>query len=155
VYRCLGGTVRLVLWTNEEHGVRGGQAYAAAHASEAARHVFALESDSGVFAPLVVGFSGTPAARQTIRDVLSLLAPVVPAELVAGGGGADIGPIAQLGSVPTGALIGDPTKFFPIHHSSADTVERIPPQDLARAAAAMAGLAYVVAEMPAPLVRER
>lgn len=148
-------TVRLVLWTNEEHGVRGGQAYAAAHAAEASRHVFALESDSGVFAPLVMGFSGSPAARQTIRDILGLLAPIVPSELVAGGGGADIGPIAQLGGVPTGALIGDPARFFPVHHSPADTVERIPPQDLARAAAMMAGLTYVVAEMPAPLARER
>jgi carboxypeptidase Q len=146
-------TVRVVLWTNEENGVRGGGAYAMLHADAAARHVFALEADSGVFAPATLGFSGTPAARSTMRDIVSLLAPLGFTDVVAGGGGADIAPIAQLSGMPTMAYIGDPVKFFPIHHTSADTVDRIAAADVSRAAAAIAVIAYVVAEMPAPLSR--
>lgn len=146
-------TVRLVLWTNEENGVRGGLAYAAAHASEAADHVFALESDSGVFWPPTLGFSGANAARALVRDIVSLLGGIGVTDLVAGGGGADIGPIAQLGRTPTMAYIGDPVKFFPIHHTAADTVDRIPPEDVSRAAAAIAAITYVVAEMPTALAR--
>lgn len=146
-------TVRVVLWTNEENGVRGGEAYAAMHTREAANHVFALEADSGVFAPSSLGFSGTLSARHVVREIVSLLAPIGISEVMPGGGGADIGPIAQLGAVPTMAYIGDPAKFFPIHHTAADTVDRIPPGDVSRAAAAIAVLSYVVAEMPIPLPR--
>ncbi len=146
-------TVRVVLWTNEENGVRGGRAYATQHAAEASKHVFALESDSGVFGPATLGFTGSVRARQVMRDVVTLLAPIGLGELVGGGGGADIGPIAQLATAPTMAYIGDPGKFFPIHHTNADTVDRIAPADVSRAVAAIAVVAYVVAEMPEPLGR--
>ena len=92
-------TVRLVLWTNEENGVRGGATYATMHAREAGNHVFALEADSGVFAPSSLGFSGTMAARLVMREIVSLLAPIGINDVVSGGGGADIGPIAQLGGI--------------------------------------------------------
>jgi carboxypeptidase Q len=141
-------TVRVVLFTNEENGVRGGSAYASAHAREASSHVFALESDSGVYAPVALGFSGTPAARAAVRDIVSLLAPLGFSDVISGGGGADIGPITQMGGTPTMAYIGDPGKFFPVHHSAADTVDRIPPGDVSRAAAAIAVTSYVIAEMP-------
>jgi carboxypeptidase Q len=144
-------TVRVVLWTNEENGVRGGAAYARLHAMEAANHVFALEADSGVFSPASLGFSGTTAARLAMRDIVSLLAPTGISGLVSGGGGADIGPIAEMGRAPAMAYIGDPGKFFPIHHTAADTVDRIPPRDVSRAAAVIAAISYVVAEMPTPL----
>ena len=118
---------------------------------EAANHVFALEADSGVFSPASLGFSGTTAARLAMRDIVSLLAPTGISGLVSGGGGADIGPIAEMGRAPAMAYIGDPGKFFPIHHTAADTVDRIPPRDVSRAAAVIAAISYVVAEMPTPL----
>jgi carboxypeptidase Q len=74
-------------------------------------------------------------------------------EIGPGGGGADIGPIAQLGNVPTMAYLGDATKFFVFHHTAADTVERVAPEDISRAAAAIAAISYVVAEMPERLPR--
>ena len=75
------------------------------------------------------------------------------ADTISGGGGADIDPIAQMGRVPTMAFMGDPTRFFPIHHTAADTVERIPADEVARAAAAISVVTYVVAEMPDRLPR--
>ncbi len=146
-------TVRVVLWANEENGLRGGVAYAAAHAAEAKDHVFALESDSGVFWPATLGFSGSNAARLQVRDIVSLLAPLGFGEPIIGGGGADIGPIAQAGNAPTMAYIGDAAKFFPIHHTPADTVDRIAPEDVSRAAAAIAALSWVIAEMPERFAR--
>ena len=141
-------TVRLVLWTNEENGTRGAAAYAERYASTAANHVFALESDSGVFEPARFGFSGSLAARNIIRDITSLLTPLNLAETISGGGGADIDPIAQAGRAPTMAYMGDPSRYFMIHHSPADTVERIAPEEVAKGAAAIAVVTYVVAEMP-------
>ena len=141
-------TVRLVLWTNEENGTRGAAAYAERYASTAANHVFALEADSGVFEPARFGFSGSLAARNVIRDITSLMMPLNLAETISGGGGADIDPIAQAGRVPTMAYMGDPTRYFTIHHTPADTVERIAPDEVAKAAAAISVVTYVIADMP-------
>ena len=114
----------------------------------AANHVFALESDSGVFWPSVFGFSGSPAARALARDIMSLVAPLGFGDVVPGGGGADIGPISQVGNVPTMAYLGDPSRLFLIHHTAADTVDRITPAEMSKAAAAIAIVTYAVAEMP-------
>ena len=141
-------TVRVVLFTNEENGMRGGNGYRDAHAKEAANHVFALESDSGVFAPARLGFTGSEAARKIMSEIATLLAPLGMQDVVPGGGGADIGPISTLGKVPMMAYSGDPTKYFTIHHTPADTVDRIEPQEVSKAAASIAAMVYVVADMP-------
>ncbi len=144
-------TVRVVLFTNEENGTRGGTGYRDAHAKEAANHILALESDSGVFAPARLGFSGPETARKIIADIGTLLAPLGMQEIGSGGGGADIGPIGQLGKVPMMAYSGDSTRYFTIHHTPADTVDRIDPSEVSRAAAAIATVVYVVADMPQKL----
>ena len=141
-------TVRLVLWTNEENGLRGAAAYAERYATAAANHVFALEADSGVFSPAALGFSGSLAARAALMPVVPLIAPLGFTDIGPGGGGPDIGPIAQAGNVPTMAYLGDASRYFVIHHSPADTVERVPPEDVSRAAAAISVITYAVAEMP-------
>jgi carboxypeptidase Q len=141
-------TVRVVLFTNEENGLRGGNAYRDAHANEAASHVFALESDSGVFEPARLGFSGSDAARRIVSEIGTLLQPLDMQSIGPGGGGADIGPISTLGRVPMMAYGGDSTKYFTIHHTPADTVDRIRPEEVSRAAAAIAVMTYVIADMP-------
>jgi carboxypeptidase Q len=146
-------TVRVVLWTNEENGLRGANGYAERHMSAAANHVFALESDSGVFAPAALGFTGSAAGRAMMLQIGSLIGSLGFPEIGAGGGGADIGPIAQAGNVPTMAYLGDATRYFVIHHTAADTIERIAQEDVTKAAAAIAVVAYAVAEMPERLPR--
>jgi carboxypeptidase Q len=115
--------------------------------------VLAIESDSGVFAPSRLGFTGPDAAQSMMRDIGTLLAPLGLQDIGPGGGGADIGPIAQAGNVPTMAYLGDASRYFVIHHSAADTVERITPEEVSRAAAAIAVVTYAVAEMPDRLPR--
>jgi len=146
-------TIRLVLWTSEENGIFGGEAYAQAHAAEAANHVFALESDSGIFDPASMGFSGSDDARAIMTRVMSLIEPLGLPALRPSGGGADIGPIARAGNVPTMSYDGDSTKYFTIHHSPADTIDRIAKAEVAKAAAAIAVVTYVVADMPERLPR--
>lgn len=144
-------TVRIVLWTNEENGMRGGNGYRDQHAKEAANHIMAVESDSGVFQPARIGFTGPEPARRLIADIATLLAPIGMGEISGGGGGADIGPIATLGKVPMMSYGGDSTKYFTIHHTPADTVERIDPKEVSMAAASLTTMIYVVADMPQTL----
>ena len=146
-------TIRLVLWTSEENGIHGGAAYLKAHADKASNHVLALESDSGVFEPASIGLSGSHSARSTMQRIMTLLAPLGLDKLGPGGGGADIGPIAAAGGTPTMSYNGDSTKYFTIHHTPADTIDRIAKAEISKAAAAIAVVAFVTADMPERLAR--
>ncbi len=140
-------TVRIVLWTNEENGTRGGLAYRDRYKDQLAQHVLMLESDSGVFRPTGFGFTGSDAARARIKDIATLLRGIQADAITAAGEGADIGPSVQAGNIPAMSLEGD-GNYFLIHHTPADTIDKIDPMDMARASAAIAVMAYVVAEMP-------
>ncbi|MFQ5702768.1 MAG: M28 family metallopeptidase [Gemmatimonadales bacterium] len=139
-------TVRVVAWTNEENGSRGAEGYRDAHSDELDRHVFAMESDGGVFKPSGIGFSGTDEAFAMARDIGALLAPI-DASVTRGGGGADVGPLQRAG-VPVGGLRVDGSRYFWFHHTDADTIDKLDPHEMALSVAVMAVMAYVVADMP-------
>jgi carboxypeptidase Q len=141
-------TVRVVLWTNEENGSRGGNAYRDQHRAELANHVMMLESDNGVFRPLGFGFSGGETARQKLKAIASLLRGVGADAIVPGGGGADINPSTREARIPGLALAVDESKYFLIHHTPADTVDKIDAVEMAKCAAAIAVMTYVVADLP-------
>ena len=141
-------TVRVVLWTNEENGGRGGLAYRDQHRAELGKHVLMMESDGGVFRPLGFGFSGTDGARTVVKTIASLLAGIAADQVTTGGGGADIGPSIQEGHIPGVSLEVDGSKYFLIHHTEADTIDKIDPVEMAKCAAAVAVMAYVVADLP-------
>ena len=145
-------TIRVVGWTNEENGLRGGLAYRDAHAAKLEQHVLAIESDGGVFRPVGFGFSGSDSARAILRQVVSLLKPLGADSLLASGGGADIGPIMQRG-VPGMSHVVDGARYFWYHHTEADTPEKLDPREVAQNVAAMAIMAYVVADLPQQLPR--
>jgi carboxypeptidase Q len=140
-------TVRVVLWTNEENGLRGGTAYRDRYRDQLANHVLMLESDSGVFRPTGFGFTGSDTARARIEGVASLLRGIQADRIAPAGGGADIGPSVEAGKVPAMSLEVD-GNYFLIHHTPADTVDKIDPMDMARASGAIAVMAYVIAELP-------
>ena len=145
-------TIRVVGWTNEENGGRGGQAYRDAHRAEVDKHVLAIESDGGVFKPQGFSFTGSDAAVDMLKQIALLLDRIDAGAMVKGGGGADIGPIMALG-VPGLGLNVDGTKYFWYHHTDADTIDKLDPNDMARCVAAMAVMAYVAADMPETLPR--
>lgn len=143
-------TLRVVGWTNEENGGRGGAAYRDAHRDEP--HALAVESDGGVFAPRGFGFTGSDSARVIMRQIASLLDRIGAGKLGASGGGADIGPIMSTG-VPGMGLEVDDAKYFWFHHTQADTPDKLSPADMQKCVAAFAVYAYIVGEMPEMLPR--
>jgi len=145
-------TVRVVLWTNEENGLRGGTAYRDRHEAELGKHVLAIESDGGVFRPEGFGFTGSDSAYAVVRRVGGLLAGIGADSVSRGGGGADIGPIMQRG-VPGMGLDTEGERYFWFHHTDADTVDKLDPRDMALCVATMAVMAYVVADLEEPLPR--
>jgi carboxypeptidase Q len=139
-------TVRVVLWVNEENGGRGGLAYRDAHRSELKGHVMMLESDTGVFQPTGFGFSGNERARATVKAIASLLRGLGADQVGPNGGGSDIDPSVREAAIPalSTEVSGD---YFLIHHTQADTVDKIDPLDLSKNAAAIAVMTYVIADM--------
>ena len=141
-------TVRVVLWTNEENGGRGGLGYRDRHRAELSKHVMMLESDGGVFRPFGFGFTGNDAGRETVKAIATLLSGIAADQISPGGGGADIGPSMAEAHVPGMSLEVDGTKYFLIHHTPADTIDKIDPVEMAKCAAAVAVMAYVIADLP-------
>jgi hypothetical protein len=145
-------TVRGVLFMNEENGLRGAKQYAIDHAGELSRHVAALESDSGGFRPEGFNTNVDAAGQEALRALAALLAPVGATRIVPGGGGADIGALRPA-RVPLLGLDVEGERYFHWHHTPADTLDKVDSGDLARGAAAMAAMAYLLAETPATLPR--
>ena len=90
-------TIRLVLWTNEENGLRGASAYKSKYLDQLKDHILAIESDAGVFKPKGFGFTGPDESLNILQDIGTLLKPIQSGVITKGGGGADIGPIMAEG----------------------------------------------------------
>ena len=131
-------TVRVVLWTNEENGLRGAAAYAERYAASATDHVFALESDLGVFAPAALGFSGSMAARAMIGQIGSCSSRSVFRRSLPAAGELISVPSPRRAGFRRWRISATPRRYFVIHHTAADTVDRILPEEVSKAAAAIA-----------------
>lgn len=143
-------TLRVVLWTNEENGGRGGRAYRDAHLAELPKHVMMLEADSGLFRPVSFAVTANNTARDTVRAIASLLTNIEANVVTAGGGGSDIGPSVTAAAIPALSYEGT-GDYFLLHHTPADTVDKIEPVDVSRAAGAIAVMSYVIADLPVRL----
>lgn len=143
-------TIRAVGWTSEENAGPGGAVYRDNHQDET--HVLAIESDGGVFAPQGFGFTGSDSAFAIVQAIGTLLEPIQAGAIRRGGGGADIAPLMRTG-VPGMGLNVDGTRYFWYHHTNSDTIDKLDPDEMARCVAAMAVMAYIVAEMPQALPR--
>jgi carboxypeptidase Q len=146
-------TLRVVAFTNEENGGRGALAYRDAHRAELPKHVLALESDNGAFKLRGFGFTGGAQARAVIGEIARLLEPLSATEVGVGGGGADVTPLAQAASamgssLPLMSPLVDGSRYFIYHHTPADTVERLDPDEVAGCAAGIAAMGFVVADVP-------
>lgn len=146
-------TIRVILWTNEENGTRGGKAYRDAHRFQLERHVLAIESDNGVFRPYGFRFQGSAAGLAAMKSLSTLLAPIDATKMVAGEGEADVEALIAEG-VPGLALDVDGSRYFWYHHSDGDTPDKLNPRDVARSVAAMGVMAYAAAQTSAPIPRQ-
>ena len=147
-------TIRVIAWMDEENGGRGHDAYAKDYAAELSNHVAAMESDTGAAHPLgfeaKINLKALPLLKP-VQDVLqSFGANVI--RLTERSPGADIAPLAKAG-VPTLGILQDARTYFNYHHTAADTLDKIVPQELRENAAAMAVMGYALANLPEPLPR--
>jgi Zn-dependent M28 family amino/carboxypeptidase len=156
VIRSLGlaprRTIRVVLFTNEENGLRGGTAYAQTHAADLDRHVAAIETDSGGFRPKGFGVSSGPGGIDLVRRISVTLDRIEADEVTEGGGGADISAMRAYG-VPQMGLRTDTDLYFDYHHTDADTLDKVDPHELRLGVAAMAVMAWGLADAATTLPR--
>ena len=145
-------TIRCVMWTNEENGGKGNKGYRDMHMDEMDKHVLAIESDGGVFSPKGFGFSGSNSAREIVEEIHELMKPIGANTISEGGRAADVAPLNDEG-VPVMSLKVDGSKYFWYHHTNADTFDKVDFNEFNRCIAAMAIMAYVVADLDEPLPR--
>jgi hypothetical protein len=159
-------TIRVVFWVNEENGGRGGEAYRQWLGDKIKSHVAAIEMDGGAESPRGFGYGvGGGGGRRggeneaprlssveqqslgMLQQIGKLLDRVGAGDMGAGGGGADIAPLMQAG-VPG---LGERTSgahYFDWHHTEADTLDKVDPEDFRKNIAALAVMSYVLADMP-------
>lgn len=143
-------TIRVVLFMNEENGLKGGNAYADSAFSGQEKHIFAIESDAGGFSPRGISLAMAEHKRRYIQSYAPLFFPYGVYDFEKRYGGADITPLYRSG-VPTAGLLPDPQRYFDLHHTAADVFEAVHHRELKLGAVVMTQLVYLVSEhgMPA------
>lgn len=142
-------TVRVVLFNAEEQGGYGGRAYNEKHADELDRHVGAMESDSGAFAPDGFSVRADEAVLERIKAYAAALGSVGADDVREGWAGVDIGPIVEAGVPGIGHRVKG-ERYFDYHHSPADTFDKIVLEELNANVAAVAALIWAIAEEGLP-----
>ena len=136
-------TIRVVLFANEENGLRGGIKYAEEARLNNEKHFFALESDAGGFTPRGFSFDTSEKEFKTIKKFENLFIKYGMDNFFIGGSGADIGPLKN-GEVILAGLRPDTQRYFDYHHAASDTFDKINKRELELGAAAMTALVYLL-----------
>ena len=148
LFRALGiqprHTLRAVLFTNEENGTAGAVAYAAAAREQKEKHIFAVETDNGGFQPhgFNLGSTQGDVAERAARW-LPLFRPYGIFEFRKGNAGTDVTPLLVLGAT-VGEMTPDSQRYFDIHHTAEDSLDKVNPRELELGAAALASLIWLV-----------
>ena len=137
-------TIRAVMFINEENGLRGGQAYADQAVLNREKHLVAIESDAGGYAPRGFGVTASETQRNKLEGWLNLFPKNTVSYFSRGGGGADIGPLHKTDGTPMIGLIVDGQKMFDLHHSANDVFEAVHPRELELGTASLATLVYLI-----------
>ncbi|MBT8287583.1 MAG: M20/M25/M40 family metallo-hydrolase, partial [Bacteroidia bacterium] len=136
-------TIRVVLFMNEENGLRGARKYAEVAKLKGENHVFALESDSGGFTPRGFSFDCSDSNYQHILNWKPLFEPYLIHYFQRGGSGADVGPLKGNNNVLAG-LRPDTQRYFDHHHAASDTFDAVNKRELELGAATMTALVFLV-----------
>jgi hypothetical protein len=140
-------TIRVVFWTNEENGGRGGIGYREWVGDQIKNHVAAIEMDGGAEAPRGYGAGVDAPSLELLKQAGSLLERVGAGSVTAGGGGADITALVRDG-VPGLSELTVGTHYFDWHHTEADTLDKVDLQDFRKNVASLAVMSYILADMP-------
>ena len=146
-------TVRLVLWACEETGGLGGIQYHADHKADSDKYSIVMESDSGVFYPWGMEFSGSANARAIMQSIGVLTKAINTTGITGGGGGLDVQPWISESNVPGGSIWTQNNRYFNYHHTGADNMAVLDPQHLDMAAALWTVYTWVLADTDSMLPR--
>lgn len=149
IFRALGlkprHTLRAVLFTNEENGTAGSAGYASEAKKKFEKHILAVETDNGGFQPKGFNLGSTQGNvhERAIAKWRALFEPYGIYSFVKGTGGTDVGPLMAQGCTVAG-LTPDSQRYFDIHHTTEDSLDKVNPRELALGAAALASLIWLV-----------
>jgi carboxypeptidase Q len=138
-------TIRAVLFANEENGLKGARAYAARKQNSTDKHIAAIESDAGGFLPRSFGVTADSLTYEKIKAMAPLLEIAGAGKITRGGGGADIDPLEQFGTVLIG-MHPESQRYFDYHHSNHDTLDKVHPRELEIGAIAMTIFSWLISE---------
>jgi len=138
-------TIRAVMFMNEENGLRGGDEYGRQAELKKEKHILAIESDAGGFTPRGFTMSMPEEKKNKIRSWQKHFQPYGAWDFTRPGGGADIGPLAKIGT-PLMGLSPDNQRYFIIHHTAMDVLEQVNKRELEMGAIVMTMMAYFVSE---------
>ena len=141
-------TLRVVLWTNEENGQRGGIAYRDRYADQLKDHVLALESDSGVFRPPASASAATIGHGPRSTRSRRCSPPSEPTTSARRATAWTSPPSWRRVAFPAMSLLGQDDRYFLYHHTAADTIDHLDAEEVALNVAAVAVMVYAVAELP-------
>lgn len=145
-------TIRAVMFMNEENGSRGGEAYRVAPGRKSERTFAAIESDRGGFAPRGFTVQTDSVTFERILLWKPLFEELAAGRIIKGGSGSDVGPMVENGAVGFGLDVGD-ERYFDVHHSANDSIDRVHPRELELGAIATAFLCYLLSEYGIPQLR--
>jgi hypothetical protein len=146
-------TIRFIAWMDEEHGAEGSAIYAQEHGNEFGNHVGALESDQGAGHPGGIAYVGSQQLETWLRPMAAALDDIGASALIrVPYAGEDINPLTAKG-VPSFAPAQDGRFYFNYHHTTADTFDKVNPNELKENAAVMAVLSYALADAAGPAPR--
>jgi carboxypeptidase Q len=139
-------TIRAVFFIDEEFGGTGGRYYARAGERKGEKHLVAMESDRGGFLPVGIAAGGSRTGiLRRLRAWRGLFEPLGVMRFGPGGGGVDIGPLIEQGTVPV-AVVPNAQPYFDVHHSAHDVLSSVHPRELEFTAVILATLAYILAQ---------
>lgn len=148
LYRALGlqprRTLRCVLFTNEENGLRGSTAYVNRVKTKGEKHLLAIETDNGGFQPRGFNLGSTQgdAHLRAASKWRALFEPYGLHVFMKGTAGADIGPLLVQGITVAG-LLPDSQRYFDYHHTTQDSLDKVNPRELHLGAAALTALVWL------------
>ena len=136
-------TIRAVMFMNEENGLRGGTKYAELAKQNNEKHIAAMESDRGGFVPRGFTMSAPDAIKNIIKSWKPLFEPYDLWDFSQEGGGADISPLIPQG-VPMIGYLPDSQRYFSVHHTNEDTIDKVDKRELELGAASMTALVFLI-----------
>ena len=136
-------SLRAVAFMNEENGLAGGLAYAREALAKKETHIAAIETDAGGYTPRGFGVDTLHGMYKSAVSWKKLFEPYFVDRIEEGGGGADISELEKQG-VPCIGFEPDTQRYFDIHHTAADTFDKINKRELDLGAAAIGALMYLI-----------